>query len=75
MLNIEPQEYLNKTVVSIFLASEFRKFQKPRARRRQPELPTAQQVSAFASPLVQHPFSESDQQNSNDVDSSGDWSS
>lgn len=75
VLNIEPQEYLNKTVVSIFLASEFKKLQKPhQSKKQQAEQPTAQQVSAFASPSVQHPFSDSDQpvqQNTVDVDSAG----
>ena len=75
VLNIEPQEYLNKTVVSIFLASEFKKLQKPdQPKKQHAEQPTAQQVSAFASPSVQHPFSDSDQpaqQNTVDVDSAG----
>ena len=75
MLNIEPQEYLNKTVVSIFLASDFKKLQRPQqGKQQQPEQPTAQQVSAFASASVQHPFSDSDQpvqEHSVDVDSAG----
>lgn len=78
VLNIEPQEYLDRAVVSIVLASDFRKLQKPyrsRAQQQQPQQPTAQQVSAFASASVQHPFTDGDQprqQAAGDVDHAGD---
>ena len=77
VLNIEPQEYLDRAVVSLVLASDFRKLQKPHRRRRQPQQqqqPTAQQVSAFASASLQHPFTDSDQavqQAAGDADPSG----
>ena len=58
VLDIEPQEYLCRAVVTIIPVSQLSKHRQPKPVEQQQQ--TAQQVSAFSSPFAQHPFNDSD---------------
>ena len=67
MLDIEPQEYLCRAVVTIIPVSQLSQHQPLQATGQQQ---SAQQVSAFSSPFAQHPYSSTDASDWHGQDSS-----
>ncbi|KAL0046812.1 hypothetical protein WJX82_010501 [Trebouxia sp. C0006] len=67
VLDIEPQEYLCRAVVTIIPVSQLSQHQPLQATGQQQ---SAQQVSAFSSPFAQHPYSSTDASDWHGQDSS-----
>ncbi|KAL3145874.1 hypothetical protein ABBQ38_015244 [Trebouxia sp. C0009 RCD-2024] len=59
VLNIEPQEYLCRTVVTIIPVSQLADFQKPDRSKRHHQQ-TDHQTPAYSSPFAQQPYTEED---------------